>query len=60
MNKNSNNNGITFVGLLQITFLVLKFCKVINWSWLWVLSPLWISLLLTLIGLILLYFLFRK
>lgn len=41
-NKNYNY-GIGFVGLLQIAFIVLKLCKVIKWSWLWVLSPLWIS-----------------
>lgn len=46
---------------LGITFIVLKLCKVINWPWLWVLSPFWIpwaiviaafllSLLLMLIG----------
>lgn len=34
--------GIGFIGLLTITFIVLKLCKVINWNWLWVLSPLWI------------------
>lgn len=34
-------NGIGFVGLLQIVFIVLKLCKVITWTWLWVLSPIW-------------------
>ena len=29
-------------GLLLVAFVVLKLCGVINWSWLWVLSPLWI------------------
>ena len=33
--------GVGFLGLLQIVFIVLKLCKVIKWSWLWVLSPLW-------------------
>lgn len=36
--------GITFLGLLQVTFIVLKLCKVINWSWPVVLIPLWIQL----------------
>ena len=47
---NDNNNrvatgggGIGFTGLLTIVFIVLKLCKVINWSWIWVLSPIWIS-----------------
>ena len=41
--SNNSGGGIGFVGLLQITFIILKLCKVINWSWLWVLAPTWIS-----------------
>jgi hypothetical protein len=40
-------SGIGFGGLLTIAFIILKLCHVINWSWLWVLSPLWISVGLT-------------
>ena len=36
-------SGIGFAGLLTIAFIVLKLCNVIDWSWIWVLSPLWIS-----------------
>lgn len=36
-----------FVPLLTIAFIVLKLTKVITWSWIWVLSPLWISLAIT-------------
>lgn len=45
MKKNENNTrgGIGFCGLLTIAFIILKLCKVITWSWVWVLSPLWIS-----------------
>lgn len=32
-------------GLLLVAFVVLKLTGVIAWSWLWVLSPLWISVL---------------
>ena len=35
--------GVGFVGLLTIAFIVLKLCKVINWKWIWVLSPIWIG-----------------
>lgn len=42
-NKTSANGGIGFVGLLTIAFIVLKLVGVITWSWVWVLSPLWIS-----------------
>ena len=42
-NKSTASGGIGFTGLLTIAFIVLKLCKVIEWSWCWVLSPLWIS-----------------
>lgn len=35
--------GIGFCGLLLLLFIGLKVAGVINWSWWWVLSPLWIS-----------------
>ena len=40
--------GIGFAGLLSIVFVVLKLTKVIAWSWVWVLAPIWISALLSL------------
>lgn len=38
-----------FMGLLAILFIALKLTKVIDWSWWWVLSPIWISALFALI-----------
>lgn len=46
-NKTTVNGGIGFVGLLTIAFIVLKLVGVITWSWVWVLSPLWISAVIT-------------
>ena len=43
-----SGGGVGFGGLLAIAFIVLKLCGVINWSWLWVLSPLWIPLAIVL------------
>ena len=43
---NNSNGGIGCVGVLQITFIVLKLTGLIAWSWLWVLAPLWITLVL--------------
>ena len=37
------------VQLLTVAFIVLKLCGVINWSWWWVLSPMWILLILMVI-----------
>lgn len=48
-----SNNGIGFPGLLAIVFIVLKLCKVITWSWWWVLSPLWIGFALLILFIIL-------
>jgi len=45
--KTVNTGGIGFPGLLTILFIGLKLGGVISWSWWWVLSPLWISALLT-------------
>ena len=36
---------IGFVGLLTLLFIGLKLIGYIAWSWVWVLSPLWISAL---------------
>ena len=50
MERNNNKSkGIGFAGLLTIAFIVLKLCKVITWSWIWVLAPLWISFGLSLV-----------
>lgn len=39
---------IGFLGLLTIVFIALKLTGVIAWSWIWVLSPLWIGVALVL------------
>ena len=45
MNKIKCSGGISFAGVLTIVFIILKAIGAISWSWLWVLSPLWISAL---------------
>lgn len=47
-----------FTTLLTIIFLVLKLCNVIGWSWIWVVSPIWITfgLLCILTPIIVLFF----
>ena len=49
MSEKNTSGGIGFVGLLTIVFIVLKLCKVIAWSWLWVLSPIWICGIIVLV-----------
>jgi hypothetical protein len=46
--KFNSNGGVGFVGLLTILFIALKLMGYITWSWWWVLSPIWISLLVAL------------
>lgn len=40
----SRSGGIGFLGLLGLLFIGLKLGGVIEWSWLWVLCPLWAPL----------------
>ncbi len=49
----SSSGGVGFVGLLTILFIGLKLTGVIDWDWLWVLSPIWISFLIAVIVIIL-------
>lgn len=39
----ASSGGIGFVGLLTIVFITLKLTGYITWSWVWVLSPIWIT-----------------
>ena len=48
-NINISTGGVSFSGLLTILFVGLKLTHVINWSWWWVLSPLWIEAALLII-----------
>jgi len=40
--SSSSSSGIGFCGLLTILFITLKLTKVIDWSWWWILAPLWL------------------
>ena len=58
-NRKKSSGGIGITGTLTIIFIILKLTGVIAWSWLWVLSPLWISaalafLFLLFVGIVLL------
>ena len=54
-NKSNGGNGV--LSILLIAFVILKLCHVIDWSWWWVLSPLWIPFILLIIIIILMYYL---
>jgi hypothetical protein len=46
----SSGGSNTFLSLLTVLFIGLKLTGYISWSWWWVLSPIWIPLLLVLVG----------
>lgn len=48
-NNNKTSVGIGFNSLLALLFIGLKLCGVISWSWLWVLSPIWIPIALAVV-----------
>jgi hypothetical protein len=42
----TTSSGIGFPGLLTVLFIGLKLTGYITWPWVWVLSPMWISALI--------------
>lgn len=54
-NEKTTSGGIGFGSALLLTFIILKLVGVIDWSWWWVLSPIWIPVVLLLAVSILLF-----
>ena len=48
-NKTVRNSGMGFISVLTLIFIVLKLTNNISWSWIWVLSPIWITAVLLII-----------
>ena len=44
MSDKNTSSGVGFGGLLTILFIGLKLGGIINWSWWWVLSPIWLPI----------------
>jgi hypothetical protein len=53
-------SGIGFTGLLAVAFIVLKLTGYIDWPWVWVLAPLWISAIVGFIFLIIAIILYAR
>ena len=49
MSSENNGSSIGVLGVLQIVFIVLKLCNVLQWSWWMVFIPAYISAGLTII-----------
>lgn len=43
MENCNTTSSVSYTGVLTLIFVVLKLCNVIDWSWWWVLCPIWIS-----------------
>lgn len=52
-NKSNAKSGLNFSTVLFLIFLILKLTGYITWSWLWVTSPLWISIVVVIFFLVL-------
>lgn len=49
MDNKAKQGGLGIVPVLTIVFIVLKLLGVIQWSWIWVLSPIWISAVIVIV-----------
>lgn len=52
MDREKSTGGIDFIGALQLSFIVLKLCGFIDWSWYKVLIPAWLYMGVCIVGLI--------
>ena len=58
-NEKTTSGGIGFGSTILLIFIILKLVGVIDWSWWWVLSPIWIPVVLLLAVSILLFVVYR-
>lgn len=59
-NKQATRTGISFTGALTLIFITLKLTHVIDWSWAWVLAPLWIPLALFIVIVIIVFIVYMN
>lgn len=55
-----SKNSIGFNGALLLIFIGLKVAGFINWSWWWVLSPMWISIAIVALVVVFAFFFSKK
>lgn len=48
--KDSSSKGLGLCDVLAVVFIVLKLIGVIDWSWWWVLAPVWIPVIIVVIA----------
>ena len=47
--SSDSRSGMSFSSVLTLIFVVLKLVGVIDWSWIWVLCPIWINVIIIII-----------
>lgn len=59
-NKTVYKTNFPILGILGLIFITLKLTGHITWSWLWVLSPFWIPLVIAVVFVAIVYALSKK
>ncbi len=49
IDKKKKSHGMGLVGTLVILFIILKLANIITWSWVWVFSPIWITIIIAIV-----------
>lgn len=49
MENNNRPKGLGFIDILQLLFIALKLTGYIHWNWVWVLSPIWVYVTLSIV-----------
>lgn len=52
MSDNRTNRGMSALSVLALIFFVLKVTGLIDWSWWWVLSPIWIPFMVYILAIL--------
>lgn len=60
MSNSSATSSINLPTVVFIVFLILKLTHVIDWSWWWVTSPLWIGFGISIISLVFFIWIYKK
>ena len=53
--NNGSRGGVSICTVVGIVFIILKLVGVITWSWIWVLCPFWIPIILLILFLIFMF-----
>ena len=56
MESNKQSKNVWYGFLLGIVFVILKLCGAITWSWVWVLAPIWIDVLFSIVVILIVLF----